>query len=49
MRGHNGYSFVELLVVLSIIAIMAGLALPNMLGWRPKQRLLGAASDVQER
>jgi len=47
MRGHKGYSLVELMVVLGIIALLAGLAVPGLIKYGPKQRLLSAASDVQ--
>jgi type IV fimbrial biogenesis protein FimT len=47
MRGHKGYSLVEVMVVMGIIALLVGLAIPNLFKWGPKQRLLSAASDVQ--
>jgi type IV fimbrial biogenesis protein FimT len=47
MRGHKGFSMVELMVVLGILAVLASVAMINMIAWTPKQRLLSAASDVQ--
>ena len=47
MRGQKGYSIVEVMVVLGIITLLVGLAIPNLFKWGPKQRLLSAASDVQ--
>lgn len=47
MRGHKGFSMVELMVVLGILAVLASVAMINMVAWTPKQRLLSAASDVQ--
>jgi type IV fimbrial biogenesis protein FimT len=47
MRGHKGYSLVEVMVVLGILAILAVLAVPNLFKNGPKQRLLSAASDVR--
>ncbi len=36
------------LVVIAIVAIAATFAVPNIVGWRTKQRFLSAASDVHE-
>ena len=47
MRGQKGFSLVELMVVLGILAVLAGTAMINMAAWKPKQRLLSAVSDVQ--
>ena len=47
MRGHKGFSLVELMVVIGILAILASVAMINMIAWTPKQRLLSAVSDVQ--
>jgi type IV fimbrial biogenesis protein FimT len=47
MREYKGYSLLEVMVVLGIMAILAALAVPNMFGWGPKQRLLSAANDIQ--
>jgi prepilin-type N-terminal cleavage/methylation domain-containing protein len=47
MRGHKGFSLVELMVVLGILALLASAAVLNMVPWTPKQRLLSAVGDVQ--
>jgi len=47
MRGQKGFSLVELMVVLGILAVLAGAAMINMVAWKPKQHLLSAVSDVQ--
>lgn len=45
--GHRGFSLVELMVVMGILAFLASAAMINMVTWTPKQRLLSAASDVR--
>ena len=45
--GHKGFSLVELMVVLGILALLAGAAVINMVPWGPKQRLLSAVSDIR--
>ena len=53
MRHHNqvqlrrGFSLVELLIVLAILAAVAGLVLPTMRGPLDKSRLTGAAKELQ--
>lgn len=39
---------IEIMVVIAIVAIAATFAVPNIVGWRTKQRFLSAASDVHE-
>lgn len=47
MRGQKGFSIVELMVVLGILALLASAAVLNMVPWTPKQRLISAAGDLQ--
>jgi len=42
----SGFTILELMIGLAIIAIMAGIAVPNMLAYIPKSRLNGAARMV---
>jgi prepilin-type N-terminal cleavage/methylation domain-containing protein len=44
--NHKGITFIELAVVLVIIAIGAALWLPNIAAWLPNYRLRSAAQDV---
>ena len=47
MHKNSGYTFIELMTVISIIAIVAGIVLPNVLGWLPKYRLNSGAEEIQ--
>ena len=47
MRAQSGFTLFEVLVVISIIAIMCTLALPNFFGWTSGERLKSAANDIQ--
>lgn len=46
MRKHSGFTTVELLVVMALIAIIAAIATPNFIGWLPKYRLRSATQDL---
>ena len=45
--GHRGFSLVELLIVMAVLAAVAGLTLPAMRGPLDKSRLTSAARQVQ--
>jgi len=47
MRNDRGMSLVELMVVLAIIAVVCGMALPSLIGMRGKRQLEAAVNDVQ--
>ncbi len=49
MSLHNkqsGFTLIEMMIVLAIMAIFAGIAIPNYLAYLPKSRLNGAARQV---
>ena len=47
MRKDTGFSLLEMMVVLAIIAIMSTIAIPGIIGWLPKHRVGTAARDVK--
>jgi len=46
MRRNAGFTLIELMIVIAIIAIMAAFAIPNFMGWLPNYRLKSAAQDL---
>ena len=48
MKTNRGFTLVEVLVATAIIAILATIAVPNLAGWRAKQRFATAVSDIHE-
>ena len=46
MNDESGFTLMELMVVIAIVAIISALAVPSFLGWLPARRLESAASDV---
>jgi prepilin-type N-terminal cleavage/methylation domain-containing protein len=47
MRKNTGFSLLELMVVIAIIAILSTIAVPGIIGWLPKHRVGNAARDVK--
>jgi type IV fimbrial biogenesis protein FimT len=43
---QSGFTLIELIVIIAIVAIFAAIAIPNYLAWLPKSRLNGAARQV---
>lgn len=46
IRGQKGFSFIELLVAMSLMAILLGLAGPNFSQMAATYRLLGTANEL---
>ena len=46
-RGHIGFTLVELLVVIAIIGILAGIVVPNVVGYMRNARVARALSEIE--
>ncbi len=46
LRKKDGFSSIELMIVIGIIAIVCGIALPTAINWIPKYKQSSAARDV---
>lgn len=47
MRSDAGYSMMELMTVLAIVAILSAIAVPGLFQWSAKHRVGSAARDVK--
>jgi len=46
MRKQSGFTVMELLTVVAIMAVLAALAIPSAIDWLPRHRLKSAANDL---
>ena len=46
MRNNSGFTIQELMTVIAIIAIMASIAVPNLIGWLPNYRMRSGADQM---
>ena len=46
MRNPSGFTLVELVIVIALIGVMAGIAIPNFNSWLPNYRLKSAVQDL---
>ncbi|MFH1090487.1 MAG: prepilin-type N-terminal cleavage/methylation domain-containing protein [Pseudomonadota bacterium] len=45
-KGKRGFTLLELMVTVGIVALAAGFAIPSFLSWLPSYRVLSAARDM---
>lgn len=46
VRRHTGFTLMELVIVVVVIGIIAGMAVPSFLSYLPKQRVKATARDM---
>lgn len=46
MSKNSGFSMVELLVVIAVMAVISAIAVPNFLSWIPEKRLRSACDEL---
>ena len=47
MRKTNGFTFIEAVIVIFILALIAGIGTPSILKWRSAAKLKGAADNLK--
>jgi prepilin-type N-terminal cleavage/methylation domain-containing protein len=48
MKTDRGFSLIEIMVAIAIVSIALTFAVPDIIGWRTKQRFLAAANEVHD-
>jgi len=46
VKGKSGFTLLEVMIVVSIIAVLSAIAVPNFINWAPKFRLWSATDDI---
>ena len=46
MKKNNGFTLLELMVVISVLAVLAAVATPNIISWFEERKLSRASRDV---
>jgi type IV fimbrial biogenesis protein FimT len=47
MHKESGFSLMEMMTVIAVIALITAIAMPNMLGWREGAKLRGAVENLR--
>ncbi len=46
MNNQKGFSLIEMMVVIAVISILAGIAIPNAISWRSNSQIGAAAREI---
>lgn len=46
MEKKNGFTLLELMVVIAVFSILSAIAIPNMIGWTANRRIQSAANEL---
>jgi prepilin-type N-terminal cleavage/methylation domain-containing protein len=47
MHKNSGFTFIEMMAVMGIIAVVSSIVLPNVVTWLPRYRLNSGAEEIQ--
>jgi type IV fimbrial biogenesis protein FimT len=47
MQKNSGFTIFEIMIVLAIMAVLAAIAVPNMIGWRGEAKLRGVVENLK--
>ena len=47
MHKNSGFTIFEVMIVVAIMAVLAAIAVPNMIGWRAEAKLRGAVENLR--